>query len=336
MSSVSRALKQQRPLVVGPGRWLPHMVATMLMVSGLLTLSYTSICLYVATRLVYVAPTPITTTPASLGLAYREISFPSRGDHVLLKGWYIPGVLPDGQLTSTNTIIAVHGLRTNRTDPGVGLLDLSGALARQGFAVLAFDMRGMGASPPAPISFGLDEQRDVLGAVDWLRSGTLPYPALGRPQHLLGWGVSMGAATLLFAAAQEPAIQAIVSDSAYAELLPVLEKQLPPQSGLPAFFTPGILEAAQALYGIDYAAVRPVDVVARLAPRPVFFILGADDTYVPTSALTELDLAAKAAPGAQVQSWLVPGAGHAQSFHVAKAAYVTRVVAFYRAALGQP
>ena len=319
MSSVSQALENQLPGKAEPGRWLFRMVTTLLIGSGLLTLSYTGLCLYVATRLVYVAPTPVTTTPGSLGLAYRDVTFPSRVDHVLLKGWYIPGVLPDGQLTTTNTIIAVHGLRTNRTDPGVGLLDLSGVLARQGFAVLAFDMRGMGASPPAPISFGLYEQRDVLGAVDWLRSGVLPYPELGRPHHLLGWGVSMGAATLLLAAAQEPAIEAIVSDSAYAELLPVLERQLPPQSGLPAFFTPGILEAAQALYGIDYAAVRPVDVVARLAPRPVFFIQGARDTYVPTSALTELALAASAAPGAQVQSWLVPGADHAQSFHVAGA-----------------
>jgi fermentation-respiration switch protein FrsA (DUF1100 family) len=336
MSSVSRPVEQQSPLAVRPGRWLPRLVATLLIGSGLLTLSYSGLCLYVATRLVYVAPTPVTTTPASLGLAYRDVTFPSRGDHVRLKGWYIPGVLPGGQLTTANTIIAVHGTRTNRTDPGVGLLALSGALARQGFAVLAFDMRGMGESPPAPISFGLAEQRDVLGAVDWLRSGALPYLALGRPHHLLGWGVSMGAATLLLAAAQEPAIEAIVSDSAYADLLPVLEKQLPPQSGLPAFFTPGILEAARALYGIDYAAVRPVDVVARLAPRPVLFIQGASDTYVPTSALRDLVLAASAAPGARVQSWLVPGADHAQSFHVAGAAYVTRVVALYRDALGQP
>ena len=147
MSSVSQALKQPRLFIVGSGRWLPRMVATLLIGSGLLTLSYASLCLYVATRLVYVAPTPITTTPASLGLAYREVTFPSRGDHVLLRGWYIPGVLPGGQLTDASTIIAVHGLRTNRTDPGMGLLDLSGALARQGFAVLAFDMRGMGASP---------------------------------------------------------------------------------------------------------------------------------------------------------------------------------------------
>ncbi len=336
MSLVSRALEAKRFSAVGSGRWLPRMVVILLVVSGLLTLSYASLCLYVATRLVYVSQTPVTTTPASLGLAYREVTFPSRGDHVLLKGWYIPGVLPDGHLTTADTIIAVHGLRTNRTDSGVGLLDLSGALARQGFAVLAFDMRGMGDSPPAPISFGLYEQRDVLGAVDWLRSGALPYPALGRPQHLLGWGVSMGAATLLFAAAEEPAIAAVVADSAYADLLPVLEKQLPGQSGLPAFFTPGILEAAQALYGIDYAAVRPVDVVARLAPRPVFFIQGADDTYVPTSALSDLDRAARAAPGARVQSWLVPGAAHAQGFHVAGEVYVMRVVDFYRAALGQP
>src|SRR5438874_9913511 len=43
-----------------------------------------------------------------------------------------------------------------------------------GLAVLAFDMRGAGESTPAPLSMGTLEQRDVLGAVDFLRSGPIP------------------------------------------------------------------------------------------------------------------------------------------------------------------
>ena len=155
MSSVSRAVRKPLPGTARRGRWLRRSVAALLLVSGLMTLSYTGLSIYVATRLVYVPQTPVKNTPASLGLAYRDITFPSRDDHVMLKGWYIPGVLPDGQLTTAETIIVIHGTRTNRTDPAAGLLNLSGAFARQGFGVLAFDMRGMGESPAAPISFGL-------------------------------------------------------------------------------------------------------------------------------------------------------------------------------------
>jgi fermentation-respiration switch protein FrsA (DUF1100 family) len=312
-------------------RWL---VIVLLLITGVCTLGYAGLSVYVATRLVYVPQLPITKTPAALGLSYHEVTFPAREDHLLLHGWFVPGVLPNGGLTAQRALIVVHGTRQNRTDLAAGVLDLTGEFARHGFAVLAFDMRGMGESSPAPISFGYFEQRDVLGAVDFLRSGPLPYPELGRPRAIGGWGVSMGAATLLLAAAREPAIQAVVSDSAYADIVPVLEQQVPQNSGLPPAFTPGVLLAAQALYGMNYYAVRPVDVVARLAPRPVLFIHGAADDYVPPPNQDELYAAARAVPDAHVGYWRVPGAKHAQAFHTAKGAYVDRVVAFFTVALG--
>jgi fermentation-respiration switch protein FrsA (DUF1100 family) len=312
-------------------RWL---VAALLLVTGLATVGYAGLSVYIATRLVYVPQLPIKRTPADRGLAYRPVTFPAREDGVELRGWFVPGVLPGGQLTAQRTLIIVHGTRQNRTDPAAGLLDLTAALARHGFAVLAFDMRGMGKSPPAPISFGSFEQRDALGAVDFLRSGPLPYPELGRPRAIGGFGVSMGAATLLLAAAREPAIQAVVSDSAYADVAPVLEQQVPQNSGLPPAFTPGTLLAAQALYGVNYYAVRPVDVVARIAPRPIFFIHGARDSFVLPYNQDELYAAASAPPNARASYWRVPGADHAQSFHTAQTAYVDRVVAFFTAALG--
>jgi fermentation-respiration switch protein FrsA (DUF1100 family) len=309
-------------------------VAGVLLASGLLSFGYAALSVYVATQLVYAPPHPAQNTPGSFGLSYRNVTFPAREDHVQISGWFIPGVLPNGNLTAQRTIIFVHGLRTNRADPAAGLLDLTGEFARHGFAVLAFDMRGMGESPPAPLSLGYFEQRDVLGAVDFLRSGPLPYPALGRPRAIGGWGVSMGGATLLLAAAREPAIQAVVSDSAYADIVPVLEHLVPQNSGLPQAFTPGALLATQALYGVNFYAVRPVDVVASLAPRPVLFIQGSADNYIPPSNEDELYAAARAAPDAHVGYWRVPGAAHAQSYHTAKGAYVDRVVAFFTVALG--
>ena len=314
-------------------RWR-RLVAVLLILTTALTIGYTAVSIYMATKLVHSSQVLPDTTPASLGLEYKEISFPSRDDHLQLRGWFIPGVLPDGQLTSQRTIIMVHGTWQNRTDPAAGLLDLSGDLVRNGFAVLAFDLRGHGESQPAPLSFGVYEQRDVLGAVDFLHSGILPYPELGRPRSIAGWGVSLGAGTLLMAAAQEPAIRAIVTDSAYADILPSLERKIPEMGHLPPLFTPGGFVATHVLYGIDYTNIRPMDIIANIAPRPIFLIQGSKDSWIPPSQLNTLADAARTAPDANVQTWLVPGADHAQSFHTAGKMYVERVVAFYTAALG--
>jgi hypothetical protein len=46
--------------------------------------------------------------------------------------------------------------------------------------------------------------------------------------------------------------------------------------------------------------------------------------------------AAARVPHAHVRLWLVPGATHAQGFHVAGKEYVRRVIAFFRAALSSP
>jgi pimeloyl-ACP methyl ester carboxylesterase len=223
----------------------------------------------------------------------------------------------------------VHGTGSNRASPLV--LSLSCALAQRGFAILAFDMRGMGQSAPAPLSEGYFEQRDVLGAVDFLRSGALPYPALGRPRGIAAWGDSMGAAAVMMAAAHEPAIRAVVSDSGFAALVPVLRSN---PNNYPGMFLPSVLLAVRLLYGVDYYAARPVDVVAQIAPRPLFLIQGTFDIVVPPSNMEELAAAASAARGAHVQTWLVKRAGHIESFHLMGAVYLNRVVIFFTQALG--
>lgn len=314
-------------------RWR-RFVAVLLILSVVLTLGLAAITIYIAKRLAYSSQVMPYATPTSLGLRYKDVTFPSREDHIQLRGWFIPGILPNGRLTTQRTIIFVHGTRANRADQSAGLLNLSGELARSGFAVLSFDMRGNGESPPAPLSLGYFEQRDVLGAVDFLRSGPLPYPELGRPHLIAGWGLSMGASTLILAAVQEPAIRAMVLDSAAAEYISILEREIPKEGHIPPVFTPYALLAARAIYGIDFFAVRPVDLVARLAPRPLFFIHGGADSYVPSSNMNELATAASTMPNAHIQTWLVPGAEHSQSYNTQPRDYISRAVAFYTTALG--
>jgi pimeloyl-ACP methyl ester carboxylesterase len=322
------------------GRRARIAVVVLLIVTGLLALAYSGLSIYVATALVYVPQLPIADTPAEYGLDYKNIQFHAREDGVVLKGWFIPGVSTDQtgtHLTADRTIIVVHGTRRNREDndpvKGVRILDFTANLVRRGFAVLSFDMRGMGESPPAPISFGEFEQRDVLGAVDYLQKGAVPYPSLGRPRIIGGWGVSMGGATLLLAAEREPAIRSVVTDCAYTEIVPILQREVPKASGLPGFFTPGVLAAVGLLFGVNYYDARPLTDISKLSGRSALFITVSGDTFVPAKDSQELADAARAG-GATVSTWLVPGGHHCNTYIMEGSAYVDRVVDFYTTALG--
>src|SRR3977135_615008 len=110
-------------------RWR-RAVAGLLILSGVLTLGYVGISSYIAEQLVYETPKPIIRTPASLGLRFASGTCSSRDDHINLQGWFIPGVLPDGQLTVDRMIVAVHGTRQNRESRGSHRRELAGALGR--------------------------------------------------------------------------------------------------------------------------------------------------------------------------------------------------------------
>jgi dipeptidyl aminopeptidase/acylaminoacyl peptidase len=301
------------------------------LVLELLVLGYAGLSVVAAMHLMTQNPQPLTQTPAALGLHYQTVSFPSRVDHLQIRGWLMPGLLPGGKQTVQRTLILVHGSQSNRSDPLV--LQMSAALVQHGFAVLAIDLRGNGESAGAPRSLGEFEQRDILGAVDFLRNGPLTYPLLGRTRVIGGWGTSLGGATLLLAAAQEPALQAIVTDSAYADAAALVRERWE-QQGLPPWLLPGALLAGQMLYGINYDQAQPVAVVAQIAPRPILLIHGTADTEVPIVNLDQLYAAAAQPPDAHVQMWKVPGIGHGQAFWKMPATYIQNVVAFYQSTLG--
>jgi uncharacterized protein len=214
------------------GKMTRRIVAGLLALTALLTMAYAGVSAYVATQMVYTAPQTITISPTDYGLPYRSVAFTSRGDDFTLRGWFIPGIRSGGWLTTERTIIVVPGGQQNRTDIYGGALSLSADLARNGYAVLVYDPRGTGDSQMAPFSMGYFEQRDVLGAVDFLRTGTVPYPNLGHPSIIGVWGISTGATSALLAAAQEPAIRAVVSDTASTNVVPLLQQQVLARSGL--------------------------------------------------------------------------------------------------------
>lgn len=173
------------------------------------------------------------------------------------------------------------------------------------------------------ISFGLAERRDILGAVDWLMAQGFHAGSIGV------LGVSMGAASAIGAAAEDPAIGALVADCSYAEIEPPMQRHWSAASGLPDIFLPSTLFMGQFVLGMDLTTARPVAEIDDIAPRPVLIIHGNADAFTPVEHGRAL---AAAAPEAEY--WEVSGAGHARSYEVNPQQYVDRVAAFFMQHLG--
>ena len=275
--------------------------------------AYFGISAYVADKLSRPVRHSLTYVPSDYGLSYQHVQFTSSIDRIPLDGWYIdsPG---------TKVILMLHGRDGIRDDPSLNLVGLMQSLVQNGYDIFTFDFRGHGLSGGEHYSFGDLERRDIDGALDYLKT---------RGVNEVGViAFSMGAATALNSAPDHPEMRAIVADSSFADLDMLLETTLPQASGLPAFFNPGILFMARVLYGMDLPGVKPANALARLGDRPVFLIHGTADPMVP---MLHHELLVKAAEGnPNVESWVVQGADHAQSYKQEPEEYFRRVMGFFK------
>ena len=261
---------------------------------------------------------------AQLGVPYQDVRLPARGDGVQIAGWYVP------RAGATKAIIVVHGKDMSRateffdTFPNGRLAEMSGRLQAGGFAVLMIDLRGHGQSGDARFTFGQLERRDVIGATDWLKAQGF------KPGSIGALGVSLGAASTVGAAADDTDIDAIVVDSGFAELRPVIDANWNNATGLPNALIPGAWLMTRLLYGIDMWAARPVDEIGRIAPRPVLLIHTARDQMIASS---HVDRMKAALPSAEL--WMAGGTAHARNYNADPAEYVRRVTAFFDKSLAR-
>lgn len=276
----------------------------------ILLIAYFGISTIVADRLSRPERHPITKTCAEYGLKCESVRFNSAVDNIPLSGWYIdsPG---------TKVILMLHGRDGTRDSDDA--MEIAQALAKNNYDVLMFDFRAHGESGGERFSLGYLETRDVAGAMRYLRT---------RGVNEVGViGLSMGAATALNSAPDEPEFRAIVSDSAFADEMLLLETELPKYSGLPAFFNPGIFLMARLLYGIDVASNKPERAIARLGNRPVLLIHGTFDADVPPINAYALQKAGADDPNLQL--WIVPEAKHVGAYRKKPEEYLKRVIEFF-------
>jgi dipeptidyl aminopeptidase/acylaminoacyl peptidase len=273
---------------------------------------FVGISAYLGYSMTRVARVPLTETPDAYGLPYEDISFPSRDKQLTLRGWFIP--VQD----SERVIIMVHGNGYNRDDPGIGMLDIAARLFKHGYNVLMFDLRGYGESDGDMVSGGYYEKHDLEGAVDY---------AGGRGFKEIGvLGFSLGAVTTLLAAAEDEDIDAVVSDSSFADLNDIMSTEFSRRTKAPRVFLHPILFMIKIMYRVDFAAIRPVDYVNKVAPRPILFIHGEDDEVIPVAHAYRLF---QASQNPENELWIVPNAKHTRSYQVFPDEYINRVTSFF-------
>jgi pimeloyl-ACP methyl ester carboxylesterase len=247
--------------------------------------------------------------PARWGLsAAREIDLTAR-DGMRLHSWLFKS--PE----AVATVIVLHGHGGNKHT----VLPIAQMLYPR-YNVMLIDHRGHGESEGARTTIGYEERIDVHAAVDYL---------LDQGMGPVGiYGMSMGGATAILAAAEDPRIVAIVADSPYGRLRWAVG-QVARLRGYPGFLTApvayiGCLATALHLRS-RMSSFDPVEVVHQLAPRPLLLTHGVEDDIVPVASAHALYEAA----GAPKELWLMEGLKHCQALDECYDEFKERIVGFY-------
>jgi pimeloyl-ACP methyl ester carboxylesterase len=274
---------------------------------------YLSLAIVLTTLVITPMQRPQVGTPQSThNLAYEDVSFTSRNDNVALSGWFIPA------RNSDRVIVFVHGKDSCRScEFSNHALDFAYDMHERGYNVFMFDLRGHGQSSMARVSFGLREKNDVLGAVDWLRERGFAPGSMGV------LGVSLGSASATYAAAEEPAISALVIDSGFADFSTLVGSITDRWPASATVLLPAATLINRVLAGVNSLASQPVAQIPAILPRPIMIIHGADDRLIPPAQAEQL------AEAAHTSVWLVAGANHARTYHTAPSEYTRRVADFF-------
>jgi pimeloyl-ACP methyl ester carboxylesterase len=248
-----------------------------------------------ALALVHPARSAVTQTPADYGIPDWEDITLATADGLTLPGWFVQPV------ADAPTIVFVHGYAGNRGD----LLPLAGPLVAEGYGALLFDLRNHGESDGDLTTLGYYEVRDVQAALAFLQTR----PAV-NPDQLALVGHSMGAGTVLRAAARLPEVRAVAAISGFSSLEDNVADAVFSLTGLPPFpFAPLVVWFGEQEAGAPLSSVRPVDDMTAIAPRPVLLVHGAADPLL-NPANSERLYAAAADPRTLL---LLPGTGHSDA-----------------------
>jgi fermentation-respiration switch protein FrsA (DUF1100 family) len=254
--------------------------------------------------------------PGSLGLPFEHVTFTAR-DGIELGGRLVgEGIRPGARRPVVLFCAGLFGSMDGDTP-------LLPDFVRAGFDVLQFDWRAHGVSDGRCATLGVREVDDLLGAIDFLQARGV------RRIGLLGF--SMGGAVALRVAARDPRVSCVVCDGGFVNIAHALTGYLREKLGLPLrpFVRLVLALAGVRLGGLRLEETSPLSEVGRISPRPVLFVHGGADPFVPV----EDQEAIYAACGQPKALWRVDRAGHREAHRLEPDTYRERVIGFFRANL---
>ncbi|HZI10740.1 MAG TPA: alpha/beta fold hydrolase [Myxococcus sp.] len=227
-------------------------------------------------------PRPRAEKPADLAEA-KDVRLPT-ADGLELRGWYVPS-------RNRAAVVLAHGLSQTRVD----LLPEARVLKEAGYGVLLFDLRAHGESQGETSTWGDKERLDVQAALEFVRA----QPDVD-PERVGALGFSIGSAAVAEVAAKDPGVRAVVLLSPFNTLWLAAAYD---------FRRFGFVSQSGALVpfwrrGIALDEVRTIDAVERIRPRPLFIVMGTEESGQPLAD----ELFAKVKDYAQ--TWRIQGAGH--------------------------
>jgi len=256
-------------------------------------------------RMFHPPPQRTEAPPDAHALHLREVTLKAAGE-LSVRGWFIPS-------RNGAAVIYLHGSPATRAE----LLPEARALAQSGYGALLIDVPGHGEST-GDATWGRSATEALRACTDFL-AGQPGMRAIGA------YGFSMGAGVVARDAVQDSRIGAV----AMAGVFTTVEEQLAHEfrSWHAVSRVPALWAAKNGGLAVD--ELRPIDVIAQLAPRPILIIAGSEDPIIPT----QMPLTLYAAAGEPKQLLMVQGAGHGGYAGTMGSAYFERLREFFDAAL---
>jgi len=198
-------------------------------------------------------------TPADFGLTVEPVTI-TADDGVKLAAWLVPRA-------GAPAIVLLHGYPVEKAD----LLPIAAALAPR-FTVLLLDQRYFGASGGRATTLGWRERGDLERAIDFLGA---------RGFHEVGvFGLSLGGAVALLAAADDARIRAVAAYAPFADLRTLGYELYGWMWYLRYPFVWLLRGWSRLLFGHDITEVSPERAAAAVTV-PVLLVASREDEQIP-------------------------------------------------------
>ena len=225
------------------------------------------------------------------------------------------------------TAVLIHGYH----DSAVRMLPIASIYSRMGYNIFLPDLHAHGQSQGDDVQMGWKDRDDVKR---WMAAAERMFRNDSLPSAMVVHGVSMGAATAMCISGDTlPAyVRCFVEDCGYTSAWDELAYQMKEQFHLPAF---PLLYVSSAIckmrYGWSFGEASALSQVAK-STRPMLFIHGDDDTFVPFAMVFRLYKAKTQPIGSDgkvaKELFITKNTDHAHSFRNHPQEYARRVREF--------